>query len=200
LARQCDHPLGARIDRLVQRMAEAGERFLRRAKLARRRLGRFVGRRAGVDAAQDVLEQGAGLARRAENDRAAAQHAGGDRALQRGRVGGVGHAGRLHARCQAVFGERHQGEIEEEALVVRRRPAGRQQEEEFGEVRRAHQFGAQVAATHRDAVRGGGRDRRRRRAAFADQHGRPLPRDAAFEPLRPRKPAILTPPGSALRL
>ncbi len=92
-----------------------------------------------------------GLARRAEDDRAAAEHAGGDRALQRRRVGGVGHARRLHARRQAVLGERDQREVEEEALVGRRHAAGRQQEEEFGEVRRAHQLGAEVAAAHRDA-------------------------------------------------
>ena len=65
LARQRDHPLGARVDRLVQRMAEAGERLAGRAPLARRRFGRFVGRRAGVDPRQHIIDQRAAL-RRAE--------------------------------------------------------------------------------------------------------------------------------------
>ena len=57
LARQRDHPLGARIDRLVQGMAEPRHGPARRAPLARDLLGGFVRRRAGVDARQDFVDQ-----------------------------------------------------------------------------------------------------------------------------------------------
>ena len=171
LARQRDHPLGARIDRLMQRMAEAGERAAGRAPLARRRFRRFVGRRAGVDARQHVVDQRAGFAGRTEDDCAAAEHAGGDRALQRGGISGVGHARRLHARRQTMLGQRHQREIEKEALVGRRHDAGRQQKEIVGETRRAHQFAGEVVSAHGDVVGLRGGDRGRRRAALADQHG-----------------------------
>ena len=64
-----------------------------------------------------------------EDHRAAAEHAGGDRALKRRGIGGVGHARRLHGRRQAVLGDRDQAQIEKEALLLGRRrgrsPAGR---------------------------------------------------------------------------
>ena len=130
LARQRDHPLGARIDRLVQRMAVAG-----RAACAASRCSRATASAAassephGVGARQHVFDQLAAKIGRAEDHRAAAEHAGRDRALKRGGIGVVGHARRLHGRRQAMLGERDQAEIEKEALIVGRRAAGREQED-----------------------------------------------------------------------
>ena len=56
-ARERDHPLRARIDGLVQRMAVAGDRLPRLAMLARDGERRLVERAAGVDAGQHVVEQ-----------------------------------------------------------------------------------------------------------------------------------------------
>ena len=60
LARQRDHAFGARVDRLVQRMAEAGERLSRCAIGSRdRRRGRVVGRAPASTRSRTLVEQGA---------------------------------------------------------------------------------------------------------------------------------------------
>ena len=94
--------------------------------LARDRQRRLVERapdvetRASTSSMQRAAEVG-----RAEDHRAATEHAGGDRALQRGGIGGEGHARRLHRRGQAMLGDRDEAEIEKEALVIGRHAAGR---------------------------------------------------------------------------
>ena len=85
--------------------------------------------RAGsVGASQHVLDHLSAEIGRAQDDRAAAEHAGGDRALKRRRIGVVGHARRLDRRREPMLGERNQAQIEKEALLLGRRPAGREQE------------------------------------------------------------------------
>ena len=123
-----DHALGARIDGLMQRMAVSGQRLALLAMFARDRERGGVERAASVGARQHVLDQLAAKIGRAEDHRAAAEHAGRDRALKRGGIGVIGHARRLHRRRQAMLGERDQAQIEKEALLLGRRPAGREQE------------------------------------------------------------------------
>ena len=48
-----------------------------------------------------------------------------------------------------MLGERDQAQIEKEALLVGRRPAGREQEDKVGEARSAHEVVGEVAAAHR---------------------------------------------------
>ena len=128
LARERDHPLGARIDGLVQRMAIAGQRLALLAMLARDRERGVVERAEGVGAGEHVLDHLPAKIGRAEDHRAAAEHAGRDRALKRGGIGVVGHPRRLDGRREPMLGERDQAQIEKEALIVGRRPAGREQE------------------------------------------------------------------------
>ena len=160
--------------RLMQRMAVAGEGFALIAMLARDRERGLAQRAASVGARQHVLDEPAAEVGGAQDHRAAAQHARRDRALKRGGIGVIGHARRLHRRRQAMLGERHQAQIEKETLLVGRRPAGREQEDELGERRAAHEVLGEVAPAHRHPLARGGRNRGRCLAALADQHARLL--------------------------
>ena len=177
LARERDHALGARIDGLVQRMAIAGERLAPRAIFARDLEGGCVERAACVDARQHILDHLPAEVGRAQNDRAAAEHAGGDGGLKRRGIGVVGHARRLDRWRQPMLGERHQAEIEKEALLFGRRPAGRKQEDIVGEADAAHEIIDEIEAAHRDPVARRGGDRGSGGPRLADQHGVPFPSD-----------------------
>ena len=116
----------------------------------------------------------------AEDHRAAAEDAGGDRPLQRAGVGVVGHPRGLVGRHQPVLGDGDEQEVEEEALRLGRLAAGDQQVEVVGEAEPAHQVAAEVAAAHRDARRVGRADRRGRAAGLADLHAIPPPAAAGL--------------------
>ena len=142
--------------------------------LARDHQRRLFDRPDHLGARQRVVDDLAAEVGRAENHRAAAEHAGRDRALERGGIGGVGHPRRLDRGRQAVLGDRDQAEVEEEALLFARRAAGRGDEEEFGEGRPAHEVAGEVAPAYADALgrrRGDGGPRGPR---LADQHARSL--------------------------
>ena len=177
LARERDHALGARIDGLVQRMAISGERLAFVSMFARDVEGRDLQRAATVDASQNILDQLSTEVSRAQNDRAAAKHAGGDGALKRRGIGVVGHARRLDRRRQAMLGERDQAQIKKEALLFGRRPASRQKEDIVGETRAAHQVIGEVAASHDDPIARRRGDRGSSGPRLADQHGVPFPPD-----------------------
>ena len=170
LAGKRDHSLGARIDRLVQRMAVTGDRPARRAIIARDLERRRFNRTGGARAREHLVDQRAAEVGRAEDDRAAAEYAGRNRALEGGRVGRKRHPGGLNGRREPVFGERHEAEVEEEALGVGRRTAGREQVDEVGEGRAPHQVGGQVAPAYPNPVGRRDGDLRLSRAGLADQH------------------------------
>ena len=174
LARQGDHTLGARIDGLVQRMAISGERLALVSMFARNIKGGDIQRPASLDASQNILDHLSAEIGRAQDHRAAAEHAGGDRALKRRRIGVVGHARRLNRRRQAMLGERNQTEIKKETLLLGRRPAGRQQKHIFGEGRAAHEILSEIAAAHDDPIARRGGDRGSGGPRLADQHGVPF--------------------------
>ena len=84
-------------------------------------------------------EQPRAVLRRAEDDRAAAEDPGRDRALQRLGVGGERHPRGDVRRHQPVLGDRDEQQVEEEALVLGRLLAGEQQVEVLGEAEPAHE-------------------------------------------------------------
>ena len=94
---------------------------------------------AGRDALRRRDQNVAAELRRAEDHRAAAEDAGGERALERLRVGVVGHARGDRGRRQPVLGDGDEEQVEEEALLVARLFAGHQEEEELGEGLPPHQ-------------------------------------------------------------
>ena len=103
-------------------------------------------------------------------DGAAAEDAGGERALERLRVGVVGHARGDRGGREAMLGDGDEEQVEKEALLVGRLLAGHQEEEELGEGHPPHQVARQVAAADQDAVRIRGAERRFRLSRLADQH------------------------------
>ena len=76
-----------------------------------------------------------------------------------------------------MLGERNQAQIEKEALLLGRRPAGREQEDVFGEGRATHEILGEIAAAHRDPVARRGGDRGSGGPRLADQHGVPFASD-----------------------
>jgi hypothetical protein len=150
---QLEDPLGARIERPVNGMAEPRDLGAGGVQLARDLGGHRLRRGAGRDPLLGLLEQLRARLGRAEYDRAAAEDPSGDRALERLRGGRQrhpsGHVGGHHP----VLGDRDQQQVEEEALVLGRLVAGEQQVEVLGEAEPAHQVAGEVAATHLDAVR-----------------------------------------------
>jgi hypothetical protein len=145
--RELEDPLCPRVERAVHRVAEAGH-------LAAGRVD-FPHHGCGIPRAG---EQPRTLLRRAENDRARAEDPGRDGALQRPGVGGQRHPGRDVGGHQPVLGDRHQQQVEEEALVVRRLLAGQEEVEILGEAQPPHQVAGEVAAADLDAVGTGLRD------------------------------------------
>ena len=143
LVRELEDPLGARVDGLVHRMAEAGH-----PAAARRGSSRATAR-----GSPPTLEQPRALLGRAEHDRPGAEDPGGDGALQRVRVGGERHPRGDVRRHQPVLGDRDEQQVEEEALLLGRLAPGEQQVEVLGEREPAHEVAGEVAAAHLDAVR-----------------------------------------------
>ncbi len=142
---ELEDPLGARIDGPVHGMAEPRDPAAR-----------------GVDRTGDVrrrpsgglrlFEQARTLARGAEDDRPGTEDPGRDGPLKGVGVRRERHARRDVRRHQPVLGDRHQEQVEEEALLLARLLAGQQQVDVRGERQASHQVARQVAAAHVDAV------------------------------------------------
>ena len=102
---------------MMDRVPEARHLLAAGADLAGDRLNRGLRIDAFLDplcASTSTAPQSSG---RAEDDRAAAEDAGGDRALQRVRRRVVGHARGDRGRRQAVLGDGDKEKVEEEALA-----------------------------------------------------------------------------------
>ncbi len=111
---ELENPLGARIDRTVQRVAEAGKparRMRSPAPPLRDRVGRRASARAPV-----VLEDARALAGGTEDHRAGAEDAGGDRAVERLRSA-ASVIRRRRCSAEPVLGDRDEQQVEEEPLV-----------------------------------------------------------------------------------
>ena len=154
VARVCEHenPLGAGVERPVNRVAEP--RHLAAEGVDRTRDVAGNGRRpaAGRHFLLRLLEQPRASLGRPEDDRPGTEDPCRDRPLQRLGVGGERHARGDVARHQPVLGDRHEQQVEEEALVVGRLAPGEEQVEVVGEAQPAHQVAAEVAAAHFDPV------------------------------------------------
>ncbi len=72
-----------------------------------------------------------------------------------------------------MLGEADEAHVEEEQLRLGRRLSGRQEVEKLGEAHATHQVARQAFAADADAIGAPGRNRRRRRAPFANHHGEP---------------------------
>ena len=171
--------LGARVDRLVDRMAES--RCLRSglaygAHEVERDPARLA---AGGHLRIRLDQQAAAEFRRAEDDGSGAEDAGRDRALQRIGIGGQRHSRGQNRRHEAVLGDRDQQKVQEESLFLGRFSAGQEQIEIAGEGKTAHQVASQVAAANLDAVRVSLAYMRDCRARFPDLHSVPSDRRLA---------------------
>ena len=116
LVGELEDPLGARVERLVHRVAEAGQpsRRPRGSRIAR------DARPASPPATRLALEQPRARLGGAEDHRAAAEDPRRDGALQRARVGGERHPRGDVGGHHPVLGDRDQQQVEEEALVLGR--------------------------------------------------------------------------------
>ena len=149
--RHGEQPRHARVALLVQRVAIAGDGLSGRAPAAHH-LERGGAKVAVLHRFVHFGEQPAGRLRSAQDHAAATEDACGDRALQRVRRRGVGHARGLHARHHAVIGDRDQRGVQHHGVGARRPHAGHQEAEVVGEGDVPDQVLAQVLAAHRDAV------------------------------------------------
>src|SRR5271166_6449383 len=73
-----------------------------------------------------------------------------------------------------MLGERDQAQIKKKALLLGRRPAGREQEDKLGERRGTHEVLGEIASADRHPVARGRGNRGRCGPPLADQHGRLL--------------------------
>ena len=153
LGRDLEQPRRARIDRLVQRMAQARHDLLALA-VGGDDLARHVGQRpGGLGAGRDRLVQHARGAFGAADEHAAEPaEAGAHGGLQRFGSAGVGQAGDQRARRDAVLDQRHHDGVEGHRLLRRRDAAGELEEGHVAEVQVAEDLGRQVAPAHRDPV------------------------------------------------
>ena len=153
---ELEDPLGARVERPVDRMAEARHPAAGRVDRARRsRAATAAGVAAGRHLLLRLLEQPRARLGRAEDDRAAAEDPRRDGALQRSGVGRERHARGDVGGHHPVLGDRDEQQVEEEALVLGRLAPGEQQVEVLGEAQPAHQ----VAGRGRGRAPRPGRDR-----------------------------------------
>ena len=153
LVGELEDALGARVERLVHRVAEAGR--LAAARADRRRGG--VGDRRRVAARGHLAPAPPRAAARTPRrcrgcTGPAAEDPRRHGALQRARVGGERHPRGDVRGHHPVLGDRHQQQVEEVALVLGRLLAGQQQVEVLGEAQPAHEVAGEVAAPHLDAV------------------------------------------------
>ena len=117
LVGQRQDPLRPRVERLVHRVPEAGDLAARGADLRRHRARPpRPGRRR---ARARVRQQLRALLRRAEQHRAGAEDPGGDRALERARIGRERHPRGDVRRHHPVLGDGHEQQVEEVALRPR---------------------------------------------------------------------------------
>ncbi len=149
--RELEDALGARVDRRVDGVAEAGHLAAGGPDPA----DDVRGRAAGGDR---LLEQPRAFLGGAEDDRARAEDPGGDGALQRAGVGGERHPRGDVRRHHPVLGDRDEEQVEEEALVLGRLLARQQQVEVLGERQPAHEVSGEVASAYLDPVRVGPAD------------------------------------------
>ena len=151
---ELEDPLGARVERPVHRMAEAGHPARRHSRSSLRELARATAAGCAPDAtlACAVFEQPRAGLGRAEDDRAAAEDPRRDGSLQRARVGRQRHARGDVGGHHPVLGDRDQQQVEEEALVLGRLAAREQQVEVLREAQAAHQVAGEVAAADLDPV------------------------------------------------
>src|SRR5262245_17099176 len=163
LVGELEDPLGARVDRRVHRVAEAGHLLARVVDLARD-LDRV--------AAVVLRQQSRALLGGAEDDRPAAEDPRGDCALQRVGVGGERHPRGDVRRHQPVLGDRHEQQVEEVALLVGRLLAREKQVKVLGEAQPAHEVAGQVAAAHLDPGGVGLADPSRHARVFLPMHTR----------------------------
>ena len=143
--RQFENPLGARVDRLVNRMPKARDFPPGRVNLLDDLSRRATG---GVR----ILEQTRAELGCAEDDRAGAEDPRREGTLQRAGVGSERHPRGDIGRHHPVLGDADQQQIEEKALVLGRLTAGEQQVEVLGEAQPAHQVAAEIASPHFDPV------------------------------------------------
>ena len=145
LVGQLQDPLGARVDRAVHGMAEAGQLLAGGADRARD-LARVTA------LAHALLEQSRARLRGAEDHGAAAEDPRRDRTLQRGGIGRERHPRGDVRGHHPVLGDRDEQQVEEVALLGGRLVAGEQQVEVLGERQPAHEVGRQIAAAHLDPI------------------------------------------------
>ena len=187
--RELENPLGARVERPVNRMAES--RHLAAGSVDRTR--HVAGDGRGLATRRHLLlrlfEQPRARLGRAEDDRAAAEDPRRDGSLQRSRVGGKRHARGDVGGHHPVLGDRDEQQVEEEALVVGRLAAGEQQVEVLGEAQPAHQVAGEVASPHFDPVGIGLADVADGVLGLTDLHGR---WERCYPPVRSRTSAVET--------
>ena len=83
-----------------------------------------------------------------------------------------------------MLGQRDQAQVEKEALLIGRRPAGRKKEDSVDEARAAHEVIGEVAASHDDPIARRDGDRGSCGPRLADQHGVPFPSDPVASHVR----------------
>ena len=170
VVRELEDPFGARVERPVDRMAEARQLAAGGVDLARDVAGDRLGRVTGRHLLLRLLEQPRARLGRAEDDRAAAEDPRRDGPLQRSGVGRERHARGDVGGHHPVLGDRDEQQVEEEALVLGRLAAGEQQVEVLGEAQPAHQVAGEVASPHLDPVGIGLADVADRGAGLTDLH------------------------------
>ena len=143
LVGELEDPFGARVDRRVHRVAEAGDLPAGIVHLPCD-LERL--------AAEVRFEQPRALLRGAEDHRAAAEDPGRDGSLQRIRIRRKRHPRGDVRRHEPVLGDRHEQQVEEEALLLGRLLAREEQVEVLREREPAHEVAGQVAPAHLDAI------------------------------------------------
>ena len=128
-ARERDHALGARIERLVQGMAVAGDRPPRLAIGARDRERGIV--RARAPASTFASTSSSSPRQRSAAPRITVPQPSTPAATAPCSAAGIGrerHPRRLHRGRQPMLGDRDQAEIEKNALVLGRRASGGEQD------------------------------------------------------------------------
>ena len=148
-----ENALGSRIDRAMERVAEAGQLLTRASDIVRHGRGDLGGRLPVTHPGRRALEQPGALLGGAEDHRSAPQDARRDRALERAGIGRERHPSRDVRRHHPVLGDRHEQRIEEEALLLRRLAAGQQKMEVLGEADVPDQLVRQIAAAYLDTIR-----------------------------------------------
>ena len=123
--RELENPLGARVERPMNRVTEPRQPAAGSVDRTRHLLGDRLGRPTGRHLFLRRFEQPRARLGRAEYDRAAAEDPRRDGPVQRSGVGGKRHARGDVGGHHPVLGDCDEQQVEEEALVVGRLAAGR---------------------------------------------------------------------------